>query len=75
MHIPQTTNRMRVLRAERRMSQADLSRKARINKTRISFLENGHFEPSSQEKKRIARAFGVTVSEVFIPIEPIAIAG
>lgn len=58
-------NRLRVLRAERRMTQLALGRKAHINQTRISFIENGHVEPTAAERSDLARAFSVDESQVF----------
>jgi putative transcriptional regulator len=65
-------NRLRVLRAERRMTQLSLAAKAGINVARISFIENGHVEPKPEERDRIARAFEVPVSNVFPAAEAVA---
>jgi transcriptional regulator with XRE-family HTH domain len=61
------TNRLRVVRAERRVTQLALARKSQINATRISFIENGHVEPTASERDRIARALRVSVEIVFPP--------
>ena len=58
-------NRLRVLRAERRITQLALARKARVNVARVSFFENGHAEPKPNERKRLARALKVTVIDLF----------
>jgi transcriptional regulator with XRE-family HTH domain len=58
-------NRIRVLRAERRMTQLSLSRASRINPTRISFIENDLVEATPDERDRIARSLSVTVAEAF----------
>lgn len=60
-----TPNRLRVFRAERRMTQLTLSRKAKVNVTRISFIENGLAEPKPDECERLARALKAEVGEVF----------
>jgi len=63
------TNRLRVLRAERRMTQFALARKARINPTRLSFIENAHIDSTPTERTRLARALKVAEIDVFPWIE------
>lgn len=58
-------NRLRVLRAERRMTQLALANKARLNVARVSFFENGHRDPTDAERKRLARALKAEVIDVF----------
>jgi len=58
------SNRLRVLRAEQRVTQLTLSRKAHINPSRISFIENGHVEPTPEERAKLAKALRVTESEL-----------
>ena len=58
-------NRLRVLRAERRVTQLTLARRAHVNPTRISFIENGHVEPTPEERDRLARALKVAVTDAF----------
>lgn len=58
-------NRLRVLRAERRMTQLTLARRSHINATRISFIENSLIEPTERERTRLARALRVMVADAF----------
>jgi transcriptional regulator with XRE-family HTH domain len=58
-------NRLRVLRAERRMTQLALATKSGINVATVSFFENGHRIPKPNEQARLARALKTPVSEVF----------
>jgi len=58
-------NRLRVLRAERRLTQMLLSRKSRVSTSRISLIENGLVDPASKERERLASALGVQVDEAF----------
>lgn len=58
-------NRLRVLRAERRMTQLTVARRAGVNQSRMSFIENGLVEATVEERKRLARVFGVAVDEAF----------
>lgn len=59
------TNRLRVVRAERRMTQRTLATKTRISTSRISFIENGIEAPTDAEQRRIARALKTDVHVVF----------
>ena len=57
-------NRIRVLRAERQWSQAELAERVRVSRNSINSVENGKFDPSLPLAFRIADAFGLTIEEV-----------
>jgi putative transcriptional regulator len=59
-------NRMRVLRAERDWTQADLAAKTGVSRQAIVAVENGKYDPGLPLAFRIARAFEKTVEEVFL---------
>jgi putative transcriptional regulator len=58
-------NRIRVLRAERQWSQAELADRVRVSRNSINSVENGKFDPSLPLAFRIADAFGLTIEQVF----------
>ncbi len=58
-------NRIRLLRAERNWSQAELADKVGVSRNSINSVENGKFDPSLPLGFRIAHAFGLPVEEVF----------
>lgn len=58
-------NRIRVLRAERAWSQAELAERLDVTRQTVNAIENGKHDPSLPFAYAIARAFGVTVLEVF----------
>ena len=58
-------NKIRVLRAEKRWSQADLSEKVGVSRNSVNALENGRHDPSLSLAFRIASAFDLRVDEVF----------
>jgi putative transcriptional regulator len=58
-------NRIRVLRAEKDWSQAELADRVRVSRNSINAVENGRFDPSLPLAFRIAHAFGLSVEEVF----------
>jgi putative transcriptional regulator len=59
-------NRIRVLRAERKWSQAELAERVGVSRNSINSIENGKFDPSLPLGFRIADAFGLKVEEVFL---------
>ncbi len=59
-------NRMRVLRAERDWTQAQLASLTGVSRQAIIAVENGKYEPALPLAFKIARAFERNVEEVFI---------
>ena len=60
-------NRLRVLRAEQRWSQADLARRLGVSRQTINAIENGRYDPSLPLAFDIAKVFGLTIEEIFDP--------
>lgn len=58
-------NRIRVLRAEKSWSQAELAARVHVSRNSINAIENGRFDPSLPLAFRIADAFDLSVEEVF----------
>jgi putative transcriptional regulator len=58
-------NRLRVLRAEHAMTQADLADRIGVSRQAVNALEVGKHAPSLDLAYRIAAAFKVRVDEVF----------
>lgn len=65
-------NRLRVWRADRRLTQLLLARKSGVSPTRISFIENRLVDATEDERKQLARALKVEIAEVFPESEAIA---
>ena len=61
------TNRLRVLRAERDWTQADLAERLDVSRQTVNALETGKYDPSLPLAFRIARLFGVSIEDVFHP--------
>lgn len=59
-------NRIRVLRAEKGWSQADLAEKVEVSRNSINAVENGKFDPSLPLAFRIADAFDLKIEDVFL---------
>ncbi len=68
MH-PDLDNRIRVFRAEHRMSQGELAEAIGVSRKTISTIEVGKFVPSTIIALKIARYFKVPVEEVFSLID------
>ncbi len=58
-------NRIRVFRAEHRLSQSDLANNIGVSRKTISTIEVGRFVPSTVIALKIARYFKVPVEEIF----------
>jgi len=58
-------NRLRVLRAEREWSQADLAARVGVSRQTINAIETGRYDPSLPLGMKIARVFGVQVEQAF----------
>jgi putative transcriptional regulator len=59
------TNRLRVLRAEQRWSQARLAERLGVSRQTVNAIENGRYDPSLPLAFAIARAFGRPIEEIF----------
>ena len=66
----QLENRIRVFRAERRWSQAELARRIGVSRKTISTIEVGRFVPSTIIALLIAQEFGTSVEQVFSLEDP-----
>jgi putative transcriptional regulator len=60
-------NRLKVLRAERDWTQADLAARVGVSRQTVNVIEKGHYSPSLDLAFRIAQLFGLTVEEIFQP--------
>ena len=58
-------NRIRVLRAERRWTQADLAKQLGVSRNSVNAIENGKYDPSLPLAFKIARLFEQRVEEIF----------
>jgi len=58
-------NRIKVLRAERDMTQAQLADEVEVSRQTINAIETGKFDPSLPLAFRIARLFGLSIEDVF----------
>lgn len=58
-------NRLKVLRAERDWSQADLAEALGVSRQTVNALETGRYDPSLPLAFRIARVFGQPIESIF----------
>ena len=59
-------NTLRVLRAERRWSQAELAERLGVSRQTINVIENEKYDPSLGLALKVARLFGKHVEEIFV---------
>lgn len=60
-------NRLRVLRAERAWSQAELAERLRVSRQTINAIETGKYDPSLPLAFAIAQLFRRPIEEIFYP--------
>ena len=60
-------NRLKVLRAERDWSQADLADKLDVSRQTVNAIETEKYDPSLPLAFKIAELFGKTIEEIFTP--------
>jgi putative transcriptional regulator len=58
-------NRLRVLRAERGWSQADLADRLEVSRQSVNAIETGKYDPSLPLAFRLARIFEMRIEEIF----------
>jgi putative transcriptional regulator len=59
-------NRLRVLRAERGWSQADLAERLGVSRQTVNALETGKYDPSLPLAFKISRVFESPIEAIFI---------
>ncbi|HAE60405.1 MAG TPA: transcriptional regulator [Anaerolineae bacterium] len=60
-------NRLKVLRAERDWSQADLAEKLDVSRQTVNAIETGKYDPSLPLAFKIAELFSLRIEDVFFP--------
>lgn len=60
-------NRLRVLRAERRLTQWDVAERIGISQGTYSLWEIGRITPTEEQRDQIAAALDVSVAELLPP--------
>lgn len=58
-------NRLKVLRADKGLSQLDTAIKIGIGRDRYWYIENGYKEATQEERTALAELFGVAETDVF----------
>lgn len=61
------TNRLRMLRAERNWSQAELAERLGVSRQTINAIETQRYDPSLPLAFSLARLFGVAIEQIFEP--------
>jgi len=59
-------NRLKVLRAERDWTQADLADALDVSRQTVNAIETGKFDPSLPLAFKVARLFGLPIEAIFL---------
>jgi putative transcriptional regulator len=60
------TNKLKVLRAEKKMTQEELADKLEVTRQTIISIENGKYTPSLTLAYKISKLFGKKIEDIFI---------
>jgi putative transcriptional regulator len=69
---PAIKNSLRVRRAERGWSQADLAERLDVSRQTVNAIETSKYDPSLPLAFKIARLFETSIEELFNPAETLA---
>jgi putative transcriptional regulator len=58
-------NRLKVLRAERDLTQEDLARALNVSRQTINAIEKEKYDPSLALAFKMSKLFGLTIEEIF----------
>jgi putative transcriptional regulator len=58
-------NRLKVLRAERDWTQANLADELGVSRQTVNAIEKGKFDPSLPLAFKVARLFGLSIEDIF----------
>ena len=58
-------NRLKVLRAERDLTQADLANELSVSRQTINAIEKGKFDPSLPLAFKMSKLFQLAIEEIF----------
>lgn len=58
-------NSLKVLRAERNWTQADLASALEVSRQTVNAIEKGKFDPSLPLAFKLAKLFNLTIEEIF----------
>jgi putative transcriptional regulator len=61
-------NRLKILRAERNWSQADLADQLAVSRQTINAIETEKYDPSLPLAFRIAELFALRIEDIFTPV-------
>lgn len=59
-------NRLKVLRAERNWSQADLAEQLKVSRQSVNAIETGKYDPSLPLAFKIANLFAMPIEQIFL---------
>jgi putative transcriptional regulator len=64
--MPQMINKLKVLRAQHELTQAQLALIVKVTRSTINYIEKNEYMPSLALATRIARYFKKPIEEIFI---------
>lgn len=65
-------NNLRLLRAERRLTQEQLARKCGLSRTALVAIENGNSIPDGESIAKLVKALGVPANRIFFALDVVS---
>lgn len=62
-------NRIKVIRAEKKITQEQLSEKSGISRTTLSMIESGKVTPDGDTIAKLVKALGVPANHIFFALD------
>jgi len=60
-------NKLKVLRADRDWTQADLGDRLQVTRQTVNAIEKGKYDPSLPLAFKVAALFGLPIEDIFFP--------
>lgn len=65
-------NRIRVIRAEKKITQGDLARQSGLSRSTLNMIENGKVVPDGKTIVKLVRALGVPANQIFFDFDVVS---
>lgn len=65
-------NRIRVIRAEKKITQGELAEKSGLSRSALNMIENGKVVPDGKTIAKLVRALGVPANRIFFDLDVVS---
>lgn len=65
-------NRIRVIRAEKKITQGALAKQSGLSRSALNMIENGKVVPDGKTIAKLVRALGVPANQIFFDLDVVS---